>query len=169
MKKTVIMALFVMMLFAAGWTTNTNAAYKPKTGDASLDATLGDLNIYTEGSNISDFIKNVSVSYNIPIVRVENLIYKVKMVPADVVMAVLIARLLGIHVDVVVDKYKANKGKGWGVIAKQLGIKPGSKEFHALKNGAYGELEKVKGKGKHKEKKGKKSSKKGKGKKNKKK
>ena len=31
--------------------------------------------------------------------------------------------------------YQAHKGKGWGVIAKELGIKPGSREFHALKNG----------------------------------
>jgi hypothetical protein len=35
----------------------------------------------------------------------------------------------------VVRVYKANRGKGWGVIAKSLGIKPGSAEFHALKRG----------------------------------
>lgn len=167
MKKTAIMALSVMVFFAAGWTTQAGAAYKPKTGDATLDATLGDLNVHTHGDSVPDFIDNVSVSYNIPRVRVENLIYKVKMVPADVVMTVLIAKLLGIDVDVVVDKYKAKKGKGWGVIAKELGIKPGSKEFHALKNGAYGELKKAKGRGKDKGNKGGKSANKGKGKKNK--
>jgi len=32
-------------------------------------------------------------------------------------------------------KYKSGKGKGWGVLAKSLGIKPDSKEFKALKNG----------------------------------
>lgn len=31
--------------------------------------------------------------------------------------------------------YSRDKGKGWGVIAKELGIKPGSPEFHALKKG----------------------------------
>ena len=35
----------------------------------------------------------------------------------------------------VVDQYRKNKGQGWGVIAKSLGIKPGSAEFHALKEG----------------------------------
>lgn len=150
MNKTAIMALVALMFFAVGWATNAEAAYRPKTGDASLDVTLGDLNIYTEGNSISDFMKNVSVSYNIPRVRIDYLIYEVKMVPADVIMTALIAKLLGIHVDVVVDEYRANKGKGWGVIAKQLGIKPGSKEFHALKNGAFGELKKAKGKDKHK-------------------
>jgi len=33
------------------------------------------------------------------------------------------------------ERYRADKGKGWGVLAKSLGIKPGSKEFHALKRG----------------------------------
>jgi hypothetical protein len=168
MKKTVIAALFALIFSAAGWATNTDAGYKPKTGDASLDVTLGDLNLYTEGDNLSDFVDNASASYNIPRVRVEHLLYDVKMTPADVIMAAIIAKLLGIHLDVVVDKYKANRGKGWGVIAKEMGIKPGSKEFHALKNGAYGELEKVKGKGKkNKGNKGKKNAHKGKKNKNK--
>jgi hypothetical protein len=35
----------------------------------------------------------------------------------------------------VIEQYRSSKGKGWGVLAKSLGIKPGSKEFHALKNG----------------------------------
>jgi hypothetical protein len=49
----------------------------------------------------------------------------------------------------VVDVYKKNRGKGWGVIAKSLGIKPGSPEFHALKRGddLYTHKEKGKGKG----------------------
>jgi hypothetical protein len=36
-----------------------------------------------------------------------------------------------------VDTYKRNKGKGWGVIAQRLGIKPGSAEFHRLKKGDF--------------------------------
>lgn len=35
----------------------------------------------------------------------------------------------------VVKVYKANQGKGWVVIAKSMGIKPGSAEFYSLKNG----------------------------------
>ena len=29
--------------------------------------------------------------------------------------------------------YEQDRGQGWGVIAKRMGIKPGSAEFHALK------------------------------------
>jgi hypothetical protein len=36
-----------------------------------------------------------------------------------------------------VPTYQASKGKGWGVIAKELGIKPGSPAFHALKEGNF--------------------------------
>lgn len=35
----------------------------------------------------------------------------------------------------VMDVYHAHRKKGWGAIAKHLGIKPGSREFHALKRG----------------------------------
>jgi hypothetical protein len=35
----------------------------------------------------------------------------------------------------VVDVYNSGKSKGWGALAKELGIKPGSAEFHALKRG----------------------------------
>ena len=99
MKKTAILVLAIVMLFAAASAAQAGAAYKPRTGDASLDATLGDLNVHTHGDSVPEFIDNISVSYNIPRVEVETWIYKVQMVPADVVMTVLTAKLLGIHVD----------------------------------------------------------------------
>ncbi|MBE0602055.1 MAG: hypothetical protein IH611_00310 [Deltaproteobacteria bacterium] len=56
--------------------------------------------------------------------------------------------------EVVLDEYRANQGKGWGVMAKNLGIKPGSAEFHSLKKGwdDGGGSGKGKGKGKKKDK-----------------
>jgi hypothetical protein len=51
-------------------------------------------------------------------------------------------------IDYVIEKYKAEKGKGWGVLAKSLGIKPGSKDFHALKQGQDLYVDKDRGKGK---------------------
>jgi hypothetical protein len=58
----------------------------------------------------------------------------------------------------VMQVYTPNKKKGWGAIAKELGIKPGSAEFHALKAGnlsftgqpASGDDSPGKGKGKGK-------------------
>ena len=55
--------------------------------------------------------------------------------PADAYIALRLGEMSRQPVDHVIRQYKANKGKGWGAVAKSLGIKPGSKEFHALKQG----------------------------------
>ena len=55
--------------------------------------------------------------------------------PSDAYIALRFGEMCNKPVDYVIDRYKANKGKGWGRLAKSLGIKPGSAEFHALKNG----------------------------------
>lgn len=167
MKKGLVIFTLLLLaipgLAAYGGDRRGGASYCLRTGDTTLDATLGDLNLQTHGDNLSDFISNLSLSYNVPRLKIEYLINEVKMTPADVYMTVGIAQITNRPIDDVVYEYRANKGKGWGVIAKQLGIKPGSKEFHALKKGGSDELEKVKGKNKDKSKgKGKKKSKKGK-------
>jgi hypothetical protein len=55
--------------------------------------------------------------------------------PADAYMALKMAEMSHQPPEKVIDVYKANKGKGWGVMDKNMGIKPGSAEFKALKNG----------------------------------
>jgi hypothetical protein len=37
--------------------------------------------------------------------------------------------------ETVVEIYRKQKGQGWGAVAQSLGIKPGSADFHALKQG----------------------------------
>jgi len=76
--------------------------------------------------------------------------------PADAYMICRLKEMSGQSTDDVVKKYKAGKGKGWGAVAKSLGIKPGSSEFHALKRGqdlydtTPNDTDKVKGKNKEK-------------------
>jgi len=55
--------------------------------------------------------------------------------PADAYIMLRLGEMSGRPTDSVVEKYRNNKGKGWGALAKGLGIKPGSEEFHALKRG----------------------------------
>ena len=55
--------------------------------------------------------------------------------PADAYMVFRLGELAHRPPDMVLREYKAGRGKGWGVLAKSLGIKPGSAEFHALKRG----------------------------------
>ncbi|MBN2061302.1 MAG: hypothetical protein JW882_12890 [Deltaproteobacteria bacterium] len=117
------------------------------TGDAEFDTILGDINVHTQGEDLSDFVSNLSVSYRIPEIEIENMLFTLKMSPADAYMAVGLANISNRPLNYVVEEYQKNKGRGWGVIAKNLGIKPGSKEFHALKNGGSEQLGKVKKKG----------------------
>ena len=78
--------------------------------------------------------------------------------PADAYMLFRLGEMSSKPTDYVIQKYNAEKDKGWGALAKSLGIKPGSPEFHALKNG--NDLDESKGKNKGKSK----SKNKGKGK-----
>ena len=56
------------------------------------------------------------------------------MQPSDIYMALEVSKISEKPMQDVISSYKENNGKGWGVIAKKMGIKPGSKKFKALKN-----------------------------------
>ena len=53
---------------------------------------------------------------------------------ADACIALKLSFLSHKPLDTVVRTYRDKGGKGWGAVAKSLGIKPGSREFHRLKN-----------------------------------
>ncbi|MDT8419010.1 MAG: hypothetical protein RQ754_01110 [Desulfuromonadales bacterium] len=77
--------------------------------------------------------------------------------PADAYVVFRLGEMSAKSTDYVMEKYRSEKGKGWGALAKSLGIKPGSKEFHALRRGP--DIEYVSGQSQT----GKKSKNKGKG------
>ena len=87
------------------------------------------------------------------------LLNSVGMSPGDAYMTAKVSKVSKQPVEDVVKEYKANQGKGWGVIAKKLGIKPGSKEFHELKRDDSGILSEYKDKGEKVKDKGKKKTK----------
>jgi hypothetical protein len=74
--------------------------------------------------------------------------------PADAYMLLRLGEMSNQPIHHVIEKYKTERGKGWGALAKSLGIKPGSRDFHALKQSQdlYDHKDrgggKVKGKGK---------------------
>ena len=115
-----------------------------------FDSLISSLNVQAE-ANIGDFKVNLGATFGAPVPQVDMVIASVAS-PGEAYLIFNVAEVSNKPVDVVIAEYKKNKGKGWGVIAKNLGIKPGSKEFHALKNNkmASGSPEKVKGKGKGK-------------------
>ncbi len=120
--------LFSILLIAAVSFAQGQTNFR--TGDATLEAELNITNRDAQ-RNLSTFKSNVSIEFGIPKPRIEGLLRIMQ--PAEVVLAIRISTVTRKPLDVVVQNYKVNKSKGWGYIAKQMGIKPGSPEFHALK------------------------------------
>ena len=143
--KTIIASLIFIL---AGWNINAQTvALKIKSGDTDLDASLTDINVTAE-KDFGIFKTEMSASYNVTEKKIEDLKLSFGMQASDIFMTLEISNSTGKTVDVVAAEFKKNKGEGWGVIAKNLGIKPGSDAFHALKGNAKKKNEKMKGKGK---------------------
>lgn len=121
-------------IFLGGFALAFADDYRPGSGTVELDVSLGRLNTEAK-TDMGGFVRRLSVSYGVPEKSVHLLITKEGMQPADVYMAIRLSRMSGRPLDHVVREHRANRGRGWGVIAKRLGIKPGSKEFHELKKG----------------------------------
>ncbi len=122
---------------------------------------IKDLNIKAE-ADLSGFRATLEARFKIGGVEIKTVLSNVEK-PADAYVVLRLGEMSSHQTDYVIEKYRSSKGKGWGKLAKSLGIKPGSKEFHALKNGHDIYDDKGRGKGRKKNK----GKKKGKGKKQK--
>ncbi|HEY6007218.1 MAG TPA: hypothetical protein VIU40_02775 [Geobacteraceae bacterium] len=103
------------------------------TAHASLDSFLNSVNVQAR-ADLNGFSVKLGAQFGLPVPQVQAIIRAVE-TPADAFMCLQLGQMARKQPETVVQTYKASKGKGWGVIAKELGIKPGSAEFHALKRG----------------------------------
>ncbi len=94
---------------------------------------LQNLNIRAE-SDPSGFRAQLATRFKIGNAEINTVISNVEK-PADAYMVLRLGEMSHQPTDYVIKQYRSGKGQGWGVLAKSLGIKPGSKEFHALKSG----------------------------------
>jgi hypothetical protein len=124
--------------------------FSPVLASSDLDSFVKSLNVQAQ-ADLGAFKVRLSTQFGVPVPRVEAIMASVR-TPGDAYMCFRVGQVASQPVEVVTKEYQANKGKGWGKIAKNLGIKPGSKEFHALKkgdfNGDYADAGRGKGKGK---------------------
>jgi hypothetical protein len=104
-----------------------------RAGGGGLDGFLGRVNAEAH-ADLGAFAAKVSAQFEIPEAQVRVVLSAVSD-PADAFMVFQVGQFCHRSSDDVLGVYRSHKGKGWGVMAKQLGIKPGSAEFHALKNG----------------------------------
>ena len=105
----------------------------PAFAAGGLEGFLANLNAQAR-VDLPGFSAKVSAQFGVPEVQVKAVLGTVKE-PADAFMIFQIGQMSRQPTDKVMRVYQTQRGKGWGVIAKELGIKPGSPEFHALKSG----------------------------------
>lgn len=111
-------------------------AQKYATGDSGFDAKLTSINIEANKDLVS-FKASVAKTYNSNLTQV-NSFFSAGMNAGDVIMSFELMKLTSKPAISIISIFNTHKSKGWGAMAKELGIKPGSKEFHALKNSASG-------------------------------
>jgi hypothetical protein len=125
--KLLTVMLVGIALFSIAFTAN---------GQISLDSILVDINS-SGRSDFGMFRTQSSLSYSIPETRVEYYYTSLRMAPADIYMAAELSYVARVPVERVVQVYRIHKNRGWGYIAREIGIRPGSREFMRLKDKAY--------------------------------
>jgi hypothetical protein len=127
MKRSVSVAIMAAMIlvFFGGLTV----------AGGGIEVFLDNLNVEAR-ADMHGYAVKLSTQFGVPVPQVQAVIHKVD-APADAFMCFQLGHMSGHPYERVVQTYRTNRGKGWGVIAKSLGIKPGSPEFHALKNGDF--------------------------------
>lgn len=100
-----------------------------------LDIFLDDLDNQAREDRVG-YVDSIGHHFGIPAREVEDVLRSSRR-PSDAFMIFELGRSLGLDRDRVMRTYEGGKGKGWGAMAQEMGIKPGSKEFHALKRGDF--------------------------------
>lgn len=106
--------------------------YSPYTGDRDFDAQVAAVNGLVTG-DLEGFVNEMVSIYGAPRQEVRQLVIERHYPPDYVWMAAASAHQLEQPWEQVFPVFEQNRGRGWGEIAKELGIKPGSPAFHALK------------------------------------
>ncbi|MEO9533949.1 MAG: hypothetical protein ABJG68_03055 [Crocinitomicaceae bacterium] len=109
----------------------TFSQVKFNTGSSELDADINIINTNAK-SDLSLFKKDLSAEFSVSLKEIDYM-FSLKLEPGDVYLSLEIGKITGNKPTFVAETYNKNRSKGWGAIAKDLGIKPGSPEFHELK------------------------------------
>jgi hypothetical protein len=105
----------------------------PVMAGGGLDDFIQNVNIQAR-ADIVNFSAKVGIQFGVSESEVMMVLTTVR-VPADAFMVFQLGQMAHQQPESVMQVYQKQKGHNWGNIAKEIGIKPGSPEFHALKSG----------------------------------
>jgi hypothetical protein len=134
------MVVFLAWIAAGGLLWSQSLSFG--LGDPVFEASLNDIGASAK-VDMAGFTAELSLTWGVPAAQVQQAMGQ-GLLAAEVYLASGLAKISGKPLSVVIDSYKKNKVKGWGALAKELGIKPGSKEFKLLKDKAAASSEKAK-------------------------
>jgi len=128
-----LVALILALATATAAAQDQAAGWNPRTGDAWVDAALGDMNDY--GGRYRDAFVDELVRYHgAPRDYVEDLLGE-GWAPGDVYQACAVGEAIGRSCRYVAEQWQRHRGDGWGALAQRLGLEPGSAWFRRLKRG----------------------------------
>jgi hypothetical protein len=133
MKKLLVASVGLVFLFCLA--VPAVSEQRGSTGDKKFDSTLERIDLRAK-ADPEVLIEQLSSRYNIsgPDIRQAKETYSLG--AADIFMATALAKVTHRPVLFVAEEYDKNPGRGWGVMAKGMGIKPGSRAFHNMKRNA---------------------------------
>ena len=106
------------------------------TARADLELYLNSLNFSAQG-NFGGYRAALGAHFGAPNAQLD-LLFRTVDRPGDAALCLWLSRQSRQPLEVVLDRYRGRKGAGWGALAKDLGIQPGSPAFKALKAGEIG-------------------------------
>ncbi|MBJ6984936.1 hypothetical protein [Luteimonas sp. MC1750] len=115
-------------------TQDAPATWTPATGDAVVDARLGDINRYA-GRYPDAFVDELVRYFDAPRPLLEDLLGRQERVPGDLYYACALARVSGRPCRGVIEAWSAGHPDGWQGIASDFGVEPGSARARRLREG----------------------------------
>ena len=139
-------AVFLVLLFQG-----VTLAQQASSGDKKFDGYLNQMNQQGE-QNPEGFVRHLSETYGIPQDEIRQAREQHKLTYGDTYMAAALAKQSQKKVGDVAAQFKQQgqgKDGGWGMVAQENGVKPGSPQFHQMKNQAKGSVSKLKAQNRH--------------------
>ncbi len=133
-----ILAFALLGGLSAGAIAQVDVNVNLNFGTPVIDNGLGYVGPYY-GGDYDPFIDDVVTRYDVPRPYVRQLIYVDHVPLRDVLLISAYSRQVGWPMERVYGVYREDHGRGWGAIAHRLGIKPGSREFHEMKDRLSGD------------------------------
>lgn len=144
MRKFVMsLAATCLVFLGLHFTPGVASAQRTATGDRKLDALLGKINEQAK-ADPDGFICQLSLKHNIPEEEIRHAEERHDLSYGETYMATALARISRRPIGAVAEEYSQNQGRGWGVMAIKMGIKPGSPEFKLMKANARGSVDHMK-------------------------